>query len=90
MERVTYERPREKLHRQGIGALSSVELVQLVLGSGYSKTPAAKLARTVEALARKGRLDYAQLLRINGVGDAKACQLLALYEYTRRYGGGNG
>lgn len=87
MERVTYERPREKLHRQGVDALSSVELVQLIIGSGSSKSSAAKLARMVEALAHTGALHYTQLRQIEGIGEAKACQLMALYEYARRYGG---
>ena len=80
MEIVLYERPREKLRNRGIGFLSLAELIQLVIGSGSSKLSGAKLSRQVETLMKNNTLTYESLMSISGIGEAKACQLLAAIE----------
>lgn len=86
MEQIVYERPREKLRTQGSEALSMVELLQLVIGPGGHGASGATLAREVHALIVKGGVTYGNLLKINGIGGAKACQILGVYELATRLG----
>ncbi len=83
-----HDRPREKLARLGAAGLGDNELVAIVLGQGQPRATALDLANTTLAaiggmtgLARVGRDD---LLRIRGIGPARAAQLLAAVEMGRR------
>src|SRR5688572_24331602 len=76
------ERPRERLARHGAAALSSAELVALLLGTGAAGAPALELAgrlieRGVRDLAQRTLLD---LESERGVGRAKASRILAALE----------
>lgn len=84
MGQVLYEQPREKLRARGVGYLSLVELIQLVIASGSARVSAAKLSKQVERLVAKNSLDYQSLVAIAGLGDAKTCQLLGAVELGRR------
>lgn len=84
MEYIRYERPREKLRNRGAAALSLIELLQLIIGSGNAKTPGAKLAREVEQLLVQEDLTYTALIAVEGLGVAKVCQILAALELSRR------
>src|SRR5262245_58374779 len=82
------DRPREKLLRHGVSALGDNELVALVLGSGFKGCGALTVANDVlttqgglRGLARSGVGD---LVRLPGVGPAKATQLVASVELGRR------
>lgn len=81
-------RPRERLLRHGSGALSSVELVAVLLGTGSRNRTALDVA--TELLGRHGSLDRlagaspAELRRTAGVGEVKALHLLAAFELGRR------
>ncbi len=82
------DRPREKLLRHGAAALGDNELVALVLGSGGTRGGALTVANGllaaqggVHGLARSTTDD---LVRVAGVGRAKAAQLLAAVELGRR------
>ena len=82
------DRPREKLLRHGAPALGDNELVALVLGSGCRGTGALALAN--ELLTTRGglhglmRSTSDDLVRIAGVGRAKAAQIVAALELGRR------
>jgi DNA repair protein RadC len=82
------DRPREKLLRNGPGALGDNELVAVVLGSGFRGADALHVAN--ELLRARGglhglvRSTAADLACINGIGDAKAAQVLAALELGRR------
>jgi DNA repair protein RadC len=82
------DRPREKLLRHGAPALGDNELVALVLGSGCRRTGALALAN--ELLTTRGglhglvRSTCDDLVRIAGVGRAKAAQIVAALELGRR------
>jgi len=82
------DRPREKLLRHGAPALGDNELVALVLGSGCRGTGALALAN--ELLTTRGglhglmRSTSDDLVRITGVGRAKAAQIVAALELGRR------
>jgi DNA repair protein RadC len=83
------ERPRERLTRLGAGALSAVELLALVLGSGGGGRSALDLASQVFArnggsLRRLASSPVAAIRAINGVGPAKAVVLHAALELGRR------
>lgn len=83
-----HDRPREKLERLGAAGLGDNELLALVLGSGARGTDALAIANRliaeaggVHALARCGVHD---LQRVDGVGRARAAQVLAAVELGRR------
>jgi DNA repair protein RadC len=82
------DRPREKLARLGVSALGDNELLALVLGAGTSQLNALALANLL--LASNGGLHGIpsagrdELLRVPGVGEARAAQVLASIELGRR------
>src|SRR5271156_5075127 len=77
------ERPRERLLRDGIDALSLSELIAIVLGSGTQGKSVLKLSQ--EILERFGGLEQlldasiVELMQIKGIGRAKAIQLKAVF-----------
>jgi DNA repair protein RadC len=82
------DRPREKLGRLGPPALGDEELLAIVIGSGSAGTSALALAHTLltgfgglHGLLRTSRDD---LLRVKGLGEARAAQVLAALEIGRR------
>lgn len=83
------ERPRERLLAQGAAALSDAELLAIFLRVGVKGMSAVDLARTLLAhfdnsLARLAAATPEELVRVNGVGPAKAAQLVATLELARR------
>ena len=82
------DRPREKLLRKGVEALSDAELVAILLRTGLGGKSAVDLARGM--LARFGSLtallaaDVAALTALPGVGPVKYVQLQAALEVARR------
>jgi DNA repair protein RadC len=82
------ERPREKLLGRGPSALTETELLALVLRTGTGSTSALDLARTVLASGRSlralGSRTAGELMRIRGIGPAKAVELIAAFEIGRR------
>lgn len=79
-------RPREKLQARGAEALSDYELLMAIIGSGSAHADVTKIARDVrKVLGEKGsNLTYEDLLKIKGLGAAKATQLMASFELWRR------
>lgn len=75
------ERPRERLIHAGAEALSTTELIAIILGSGSKSKPILQLAQ--EILTRFGGLrqladaTLIELQEIKGIGLAKAIQLKA-------------
>ncbi len=83
------ERPREKILFQGVGALSSAELLAVILTSGSAGGSAIALANRVLAagegsLASLADLQPEEFMDIPGIGPAKACILTAAMELGRR------
>src|SRR6185295_20197043 len=82
------DRPREKLHHHGPAALGDTELVALVLGSGSRRGNALTVANAL--LAAHGglhgltRCTADDLVRIAGIGRARAAQIVAALELGRR------
>lgn len=81
------DRPRERLMQRGPAALSDVELLAVVLGSGSRRAGVLELAtRVLRAVG--GQLDPGQMEAIQalpGIGAAKACQIVAALELARRH-----
>jgi len=82
------DRPREKLRHRGAGALGDNELVALVLGHGSRRGNALAVANAL--LAAHGglhgltRCDVDDLVRVDGIGHARAAQIVAALELGRR------
>lgn len=84
---LTYDRPREKLQLKGAQALSNSELLQILIGSGTAQMPVTKIAKkTLKSLSRYGNsVTFEQLSAIPGLGPARACLLVAVFELASRY-----
>lgn len=82
------QRPRERLLRQGAAALGDAELLAIFLRVGHAGSSALDLAHGLIArcggLAGVARTPVADLLRLPGLGPAKAAQLAAAVELVRR------
>lgn len=82
-----FSRPREKLKEKGVQALSDTELIAIILGSGIKgqdvRAIASKIARLI--VDNKDKLSLEMLLTVEGIGIAKASQILAGFELARRY-----
>ena len=83
------ERPREKLLTHGPHTLSVAELLALLLNTGSQGTSAVDLARRVlrradGRLGELARLEVVDLVKMPGVGPAKAARLVAALELGRR------
>ena len=83
------ERPREKIMSGGILYLSNSELLAVLLRTGTKEKSALHLAEDVLSLESSGILFLSEcsaeeLAKIKGVGQAKACQILAGVELGRR------
>ena len=85
-----FSRPREKLKEKGVEALLDTELVAAIIGSGGSGSEGRdvrSLSRKVVNLIKekKGDLSFGELTKIEGIGPAKASQVLSGFELARRY-----
>jgi DNA repair protein RadC len=83
-------RPRERLLAAGPSALSDGELLGLLFGIGNREKTAVELAGEVisEGGGLHGLYDVSihELTQVNGIGEAKACIILAAVELGRRIG----
>lgn len=82
-----HERPRERLARHGAEALSSVELLAIILRTGTRKMSALDLANGLLKsynLKKLSQLSVAELSRLQGIKAAKACQIAACFELAKR------
>lgn len=83
------ERPREKLLKRGPAVLSDAELLAIFLCSGLQGSDVVSSARRL--LNEHGPLRHLlehtpkQLLKLPGIGPARACALLAALELGNRY-----
>jgi len=82
----TFNRPREKMAAQGPEALSDAELLSVILGSGVRGKNVMQVAQSILRTLAKQRekIELKSLLAIEGIGLAKACQIVASLEFARR------
>lgn len=83
------DRPREKLLANGISSLSNSELIAILLNHGTKEKSAVELAQDVLRLSKDnlnelGKLSVKELMKIRGIGEAKAIGLVAAMELGRR------
>ena len=82
------DRPREKMMKRGIEALTNAELLAILLSSGTKEMSAIDLARFIlseyEGLPRLARAGVPELTQFKGIGTAKAITLVAAFELGRR------
>lgn len=85
-DRKDSDKPREKLATKGPAALSDLELLMAIFGSGNAQADVTKISRDVKKLlAEKGsELTYEDLLSVKSLGPAKATQFMAAFELWRR------
>jgi DNA repair protein RadC len=83
------ERPRERLIRHSAHSLSDAELLAIILAAGTREESAVQLAQRIinEAgnLKALSEMSVEELKTIHGIGSARATQLKAAFELSRRY-----
>ena len=83
------DRPREKLLLKGKHILTDAEILAILIGSGTKSQSAVELAKHIlldfdndlNALARQNVKD---LIRFKGIGEARAINIVAAFELSRR------
>jgi len=82
------ERPRERLLKHGVEALSAQELIALILGRGIKDesvmVTAQNLLSHFNGLKNLAVASTEELTAINGIGPAKAAQIKAAFELSKR------
>ena len=83
------DRPRERLYHVGAKGLSLQEIVAIVVGGGTREAGGIVLAlRVIQEfgdLISLGRAGVDDLLKIPGIGFARACQIVAAFELGKRF-----
>ncbi|MBP5445878.1 MAG: DNA repair protein RadC [Acholeplasmatales bacterium] len=83
-----YERPREKLLKNGIKTLSNTELLAIILKSGTKGKSVIDLSNeilySINSLKDLNDLELLEITKIKGVGKVKAMEILASIELGRR------
>lgn len=81
-------RPRERLLKEGVEALSDIEILAILLRTGSREATALDLASLImlrfKSLRQLLGATIEELGEIKGVGPAKACQIKAALELARR------
>jgi DNA repair protein RadC len=82
------ERPRERLYHVGERALSTTELLAIVIGSGHGNDNVLQLAQLLlsdlDGLSGLARASTHELRQVKGIGEVKAAQIKAALELGRR------
>ncbi|WP_294578581.1 DNA repair protein RadC [uncultured Thomasclavelia sp.] len=82
------ERPREKAVRFGVESLTNVELLALVLRTGSKQESVIELSQRVineiGGFSYLKNITYQMLTSIKGIKQAKAIEVLAIVELTKR------
>ena len=86
-ERTENPLPREKIEAGKVSELENWELLAVVLGHGSSKRSVFSLSRDLADRLRtlSGAPTIDELCAIEGIGRARAAQLLACLEFSRRH-----
>ena len=81
------DKPREKLLKNGLNSLKEYELLAILLGTGVQGKDVMQLSKEIIALLNKefDTLTLDKLLKIHGLGSAKASQILSAIELSKRY-----
>ena len=87
----TSERPRERLQKLGVDALSAQEILELILGRGIAgesvMVTAQRLLSQFGNLKGMANASVEELSQVKGIGIAKASQIKAAFELANRLEG---
>lgn len=87
------DRPRERLESFGPQSLSNAELLAILLGGGFQNVSALSLAQRLlnasSSLLELSGKELEELKLHKGIGNAKACTLMAAFEIGRRIASSN-
>lgn len=83
------DRPREKLLLKGAEILSNSELLAILIHNGTKEKTAVDLGKEIlklgkDNLAELGKLSVKELMKVKGIGEAKAITIAAALELGRR------
>ena len=80
-------KPREKLYKKGAQALKDYELLSVLLGSGVKGKDVITLSKEIIKILETDftSITLEMLTSIHGLGKAKASQILASIELSKRY-----
>ncbi len=81
-------RPRERLLKFGIENLSNAEILALILEKGTKQENVIEMSNRVinqYGLDKLSECSLKELQQIKGIGQAKAMQILALFEFNKRH-----
>jgi DNA repair protein RadC len=81
-------RPRERLVKFGVQNLSDSELLALILEKGTREENVIEMSNRLISkygLDKLSDCSLKELQEIKGIGFAKACQIMALFEFNKRY-----
>ncbi len=82
------ERPRERLIEKGAESLNNEELLSIILKTGTkeksAKVLASQILKYIGNIQNLKEITYHELINIKGIGKAKASQILALIELSKR------
>ncbi len=81
--------PREKLLKRGLSVLSDIELVEILVGSGFRGRDFKQISRSVMRVVKKfvknkQSLDIKDLVKVSGIGEVVSMRIVAGIELGRR------
>ena len=83
-----HERPREKLMKYGADKLTDAELLAILLRTGTSDKDVITFAKSILRIFENEKILNAgiqDLQKVSGLGDAKACEIIACFELGKRF-----
>lgn len=85
-----YDRPIERILNNDSSVLTNEEVLSILLHSGYKNTSAKDLAliilKEIKDISNLKNITKKELLKIKGIGEAKAAVILSAIELSRRIG----
>ena len=81
-------RPRERLEKSGVSVLSDAELLAIILKTGNKEENVIDMSNRLISKFGFDKLfmcSLKELQEINGIGSAKSCQIVALFELNKRH-----
>ena len=81
-------RPRERLEKQGPSVLSDAELLAIILKTGNKDENVIDVSNRLISkygVDKLSNCSLAELQEIKGIGNAKASQIIALFEFNKRH-----
>ncbi len=81
------ERPRERLIKNGAWALSDSELLAIILRTGSKQENVINLSQRILGeynIKQLSQINITQLMKVHGIKESKAAQILACFEIARR------